>query len=148
MDRTFLILLEETRLARERAEEAGGRLEDFCNRSTGVSRFTQDGIRGKGRHSDPTAREVIGRLTLEQNYSAAVAGLLEYKVRLERDIEADPSPDMKRVLYWRIICDHPWAEVCRRLNDRYTVRGLQRAIRMLIAANGQGRWRRMLQKAL
>ena len=57
-------------------------------------------------------------------------------------------PDMKRVLYWRIICEHPWEEICSRLNARYTPRGLQRSVRMLTASDDQGRWQRMLQQAL
>ena len=149
MDKTFFILLEETRLARERAAEAAERLEAFSSRSTATSRrFTPDGIRGKGRHSDPTAHSVLGKIALEQNYRAAVDRLVECKCRLERDIDSDPMPDMKRVLYWRIICEHPWEEICSRLNARYTPRGLQRSIRTLIAADDQGRWQRMLQQAL
>lgn len=148
MDKTFLILLEETRLARERAEEAGQRLENYCSRSSGIRRMTPDGIRGKGGHSDPTAHDVIGKLALEQNYSVAVKKLLECKTHLERDIETDPAPDMKRVLYWRLICEHPWEEICERMNARYTVRGMQRAIRQHINATDQGRWRRLLQRAL
>ena len=148
MDKTFLILLEETRLARERAEEAGQRLENYCNRSTGIRRITPDGIRGKGGHSDPTARDVIGKIALEQNYTAAVNRLLECKAHLERDIETDPSPDIKWVLYWRLICEHPWEEICTRMNARYTAKGLQRAIRQHINETDQGRWRRLLQRAL
>ena len=148
MDKTFLMLLEQTRIARERVEEAGRHLESYCNRSTGVRRITPDGIRGKGGHGDPTAWNVIGKTTLEQNYKATVDALLERKNQLEWNINADPAPDMKWVLYWRLICEHPWDEICTRLGSRYTERGLRRAIRSLIADNDQGRWRRMLNRAL
>ena len=84
MDKTFLMLLEQTRIARERAEEAGRHLESYCNRSTGVRRITPDGIRGKGGHGDPTAWNVIGKITLEQNYKATVDTLLERKNQYQR----------------------------------------------------------------
>lgn len=83
--------------------------------------------RREGTFTDRTATLAVKRANLSAELEQLEAQRTEQRKEIRTYIKYDPNPDLMKALFWRKVCRMPWAEVCKKLDNRHSCVALRQA---------------------